>query len=237
MALVGYTNAGKSTLFNALTDGGVYAADQLFATLDPTVRRLDGLDCGPVVLADTVGFIRDLPHDLVAAFQSTLAEAREADLLLHVVDAADPRARRSASSEVDSSAAPRSAPSDVPQMLVFNKIDKLADDAGPPQPRFETIDGGRTSRVWVVGRAGDRPGSAARRDRAHAAGRTRAPLAACAGFRRPPACAPVAQGFVASERPAESGWELEIDAPRALIEPLFGLPSGEGEWLRQQLAA
>src|SRR5690349_13555144 len=75
VALVGYTNAGKSTLFNALTGADVYAADQLFATLDPTVRRLEGLDCGPVVLADTVGFIRELPHDLVAAFRSTLSEA------------------------------------------------------------------------------------------------------------------------------------------------------------------
>ena len=90
VALVGYTNAGKSTLFNVLTGATVYAADQLFATLDPTMRRLDGLDCGPIVLADTVGFIRDLPHDLVAAFRSTLAEARDADLLLHVIDASDP---------------------------------------------------------------------------------------------------------------------------------------------------
>ncbi|MGH8164559.1 MAG: GTPase HflX, partial [Rhodanobacteraceae bacterium] len=90
IALVGYTNAGKSTLFNALTQGAAYTADQLFATLDPTVRKLDGLDCGPAVLADTVGFIRELPHDLVAAFRATLAEARDADLLLHVTDAADP---------------------------------------------------------------------------------------------------------------------------------------------------
>ncbi|MBR0343633.1 MAG: GTPase HflX, partial [Rudaea sp.] len=89
-ALVGYTHAGKSTLFNKITGAGVYAADQLFATLDPTLRRLDGLACGPVLLADTVGFIRDLPHDLVAAFKSTLSETRDADLLLHVVDAADP---------------------------------------------------------------------------------------------------------------------------------------------------
>ena len=89
VALVGYTNAGKSTLFNALTTGGVYAANLLFATLDPTVRKLEDLSCGPAVLADTVGFIRELPHDLVAAFRATLAEARDADLLLHVSDAAD----------------------------------------------------------------------------------------------------------------------------------------------------
>jgi GTPase len=90
VALVGYTNAGKSTLFNALTGSDTYVADQLFATLDPTVRRvkLDGI--GEVVLADTVGFVRALPHELVAAFRSTLQEAKDADLLLHVVDASDP---------------------------------------------------------------------------------------------------------------------------------------------------
>ena len=89
VALVGYTNAGKSTLFNALTGSATYVADQLFATLDPTVRRLKLADVGEVVLADTVGFVRALPHELVAAFRSTLQEARDADLLLHVVDASD----------------------------------------------------------------------------------------------------------------------------------------------------
>ncbi|MEK7697305.1 MAG: GTPase HflX, partial [Pseudomonadota bacterium] len=88
-SLVGYTNAGKSSLFNRLTDAGVYAADQLFATLDPTMRRVNLPGNLPVILADTVGFIRDLPHDLVAAFKSTLEEVAEAELLLHVVDAAN----------------------------------------------------------------------------------------------------------------------------------------------------
>jgi GTP-binding protein HflX len=90
VALVGYTNAGKSTLFNALTGSDTYVADQLFATLDPTVRRVELDGIGEVVLADTVGFVRALPHELVAAFRSTLQEARDADLLLHVVDASDP---------------------------------------------------------------------------------------------------------------------------------------------------
>jgi GTP-binding protein HflX len=90
VALVGYTNAGKSTLFNALTGGAAYVADQLFATLDPTVRRVELDGIGEVVLADTVGFVRALPHELVAAFRSTLQEARDADLLLHVVDVSDP---------------------------------------------------------------------------------------------------------------------------------------------------
>ncbi len=89
VSLVGYTNAGKSTLFNQLTAASVYAADQLFATLDPTLRKLVIQDVGDVILADTVGFIRHLPHDLVAAFKATLQETREADLLLHVVDCAD----------------------------------------------------------------------------------------------------------------------------------------------------
>lgn len=90
VALVGYTNAGKSTLFNALTGAATYVADQLFATLDPTVRQVKLAGVGEVVLADTVGFVRALPHELVAAFRSTLQEARDADLLLHVVDASDP---------------------------------------------------------------------------------------------------------------------------------------------------
>ena len=91
ISLVGYTNAGKSTLFNRLTDADVYAADQLFATLDPTLRKIEVEDVGRVILADTVGFIRHLPHDLVAAFKATLTETREAELLLHVVDISDER--------------------------------------------------------------------------------------------------------------------------------------------------
>ncbi len=121
IALVGYTNAGKSTLFNALTQGAAYTADQLFATLDPTVRKLDGLDCGPAVLADTVGFIRELPHDLVAAFRATLAEARDADLLLHVTDAADPE--REALMKVVDGVLEEIGAGDVPQLAVFNKLD------------------------------------------------------------------------------------------------------------------
>jgi GTP-binding protein HflX len=147
VALVGYTNAGKSTLFNRLTESGAYVADQLFATLDPTVRRLrlaPGLD---VALADTVGFVRDLPHELVAAFRSTLQEAREADLLLHVIDAADPeRAERiSQVNEVLESVGAGS----LPQIRVFNKIDRSGEAAR------EEIDGqGRVDRIWLSARTG-----------------------------------------------------------------------------------
>ena len=120
---MGYTNAGKSTLFRALTGADAYVADQLFATLDPTVRRIVLPGNTTVVVADTVGFIRELPHELVAAFQSTLTEAREATLLLHVVDVSDPR-RDEHIDEVNRVLAEIGA-ADLPQILVFNKIDRL----------------------------------------------------------------------------------------------------------------
>ena len=146
VALVGYTNAGKSTLFNTLSEADVYAQDQLFATLDPVVRRIrlsSGMELG---LADTVGFIQDLPHELVAAFKSTLLEAREADLLLHVVDVSS-EFRDTMMDEVESVLAEIEADS-IPQLLVFNKID-LIDDM---QPRIETDDSGNPLKVWISAR-------------------------------------------------------------------------------------
>jgi GTPase len=125
VALVGYTNAGKSTLFNALTGAGTYVADQLFATLDPTVRRVKLAGVGEVVLADTVGFVRALPHELVAAFRSTLQEAREADLLLHVVDASDPL--RDERIEQVREVLRGIGAGDIRELLVFNKIDLSGD--------------------------------------------------------------------------------------------------------------
>ena len=127
VSLVGYTNAGKSTLFNALTGEHIFAADQLFATLDPLMRKID-LSSGStsIILADTVGFIRDLPHDLIDAFRATLEETTQSDLLLHVIDAADPRWQENIA-VVDAVLKDIGA-GDVPVLHVFNKIDELSDE-------------------------------------------------------------------------------------------------------------
>jgi GTP-binding protein HflX len=142
VALVGYTNAGKSTLFRSVTGADAYVADQLFATLDPTVRRISLPGGTAAVLADTVGFIRELPHELVAAFQSTLTEAREATLLLHVVDASDPR-RDEHIAQVNGVLAEIGA-GELPQVLVYNKIDRL-----DIEPRIERDPEGRAVAVWI----------------------------------------------------------------------------------------
>lgn len=148
VALVGYTNAGKSTLFNALTDADVYVKDQLFATLDPTVRRLDLPEGEHVVLADTVGFVRDLPHELIAAFRSTLQEAREADLILHLIDASDPN-RWQRVRQVNAVLKLLDA-DQVPQIRVYNKIDKL-----DREPRMTNNRHGEGRAVWLSAITGD----------------------------------------------------------------------------------
>lgn len=148
VSLVGYTNAGKSTLFNALTHAGVYAADQLFATLDTTSRKLWLGEAGNVVISDTVGFIRDLPHELVAAFHATLEATSQADLLLHVVDSAS-AAREDQIAEVNKVLNEIGAGA-VPQILVLNKLDLT----GLP-PAIERDDCGRIQRVRVSARTGD----------------------------------------------------------------------------------
>lgn len=148
VSIVGYTNAGKSTLFNALTHSGAYAADQLFATLDTTSRRLYLGDAGIAVLSDTVGFIRDLPHSLVAAFHATLEETASADLLLHVVDASSPD-RDQQMAAVNAVLAGIGA-AQVRQIVVWNKIDATA--AAPGVERNEYA---RIARVRCSARTGD----------------------------------------------------------------------------------
>ena len=142
VALVGYTNAGKSTLFNALTGSAAFVADQLFATLDPTVRQVKLKGVGEVVLADTVGFVRALPHELVAAFRSTLQEARDADLLLHVVDASDPL--RDERIEQVREVLRGIGAGEIRELVVFNKIDLIEE-----KPRVVQGADGVASQVWA----------------------------------------------------------------------------------------
>ena len=203
VALVGYTNAGKSTLFNAMTGAEAYAADQLFATLDPTVRRID-LAGGGAVLADTVGFVRDLPHALVAAFRSTLSEARDADLLLHVVDAADPL-RDERVAQVNEVLAEIGA-ADLPQVLVFNKIDRIEGGAprldrpaeGPPRVWLSARDGVGLDQLRDA--IGEVLGLQRVQGRVHVpsrAGRLRARLHEL--------------GAVRGEQAGDDGWEIQVD--------------------------
>ena len=147
VSIAGYTNAGKSTLFNALARAKAYEADKLFATLDTTTRRIWVREAGSVVVSDTVGFIRDLPHGLVAAFRATLEETVHADLLLHVVDAASP-ARDEQAAEANRVLAEIGAET-IPQVVVWNKIDAAQLEPGVERDRY-----GRISRVFVSARTG-----------------------------------------------------------------------------------
>jgi len=205
VALVGYTNAGKSTLFNALTEADVYVEDKLFATLDPTVRKLELPDGSEVVMADTVGFVRDLPHELIAAFRSTLQEAREADLILHLIDASDPncwqrvRQVNAVLKELDADR--------VPQIRVYNKIDKL-----DRSPRLTNNRNGQGRAVWLSAVTGegislllDAVANRLSRKKLHGVVR----LQACQGRQR---ALLFDMGAVVSEAPADDGgWVLELE--------------------------
>jgi GTP-binding protein HflX len=221
VALVGYTNAGKSTLFRALSgDKDVYVADQLFATLDPTVRRLRLPGGTQVVIADTVGFIRDLPHDLVAAFRSTLTEAREATLLLHVIDASDPR-RAEHMAEVERVLEQIGAGA-IPSIRVYNKIDRLEE-----QTRLDRGEDGAVQAVWISAARGEGMellghAIAERLERAVQRACVQLPLAAGAARARL-----YAAGVVEAERHSETAFELDLTLPNDELERLLAVPGAK----------
>jgi GTP-binding protein HflX len=217
VALVGYTNAGKSTLFRSLTGENAYIADQLFATLDPTVRRLALPGGTQVVVADTVGFIRDLPHDLIAAFQSTLTEAREATLLLHVVDASDPR-REEHMAQVDQVLEQIGAGA-IPVIQVFNKIDRLE-----IQPRLDRDEAGLSEAVWISAAQGvglDLLGRAVAERLSRSVHRSRLRLPLTAGAAR---ARLYAAGVVRDERSSEEAFDLTVDLPAEELAALERMP-------------
>jgi GTP-binding protein HflX len=229
LALVGYTNAGKSTLFNQLTSASVHANDRLFDTLDPTVRKMEGMHCGDVLLADTVGFVSDLPHELIAAFRATLQEAREADILLHVIDASDPY-RMERQAEVEAVLESIGA-EDIPVIRVFNKID-LTDQKAEAYPEAS----GQPPAVALSALSGE--GLQLLRERitqelthdhiqlwidlAGEDAKLRAQL--------------FELGVVDEERIASDGsWRLHVDVPRETAVRLANQPGKEGQTARRQL--
>ena len=221
VALVGYTNAGKSTLFNTLTGSATYVADQLFATLDPTVRQVKLAGVGAVVLADTVGFVRALPHELVAAFRSTLQEARDADLLLHVVDASDPL--RDERIEQVREVLKSIGAGEIRELLVFNKIDLMATEQGSAAPRIVAGADGVAAQAWVSAVTGagldelrNAMAHAVRPNQVHLTLHLELPAAAVRSdlYRR---------NAVRAERQRDDGsWELDVELDATEVAKLLG---------------
>ncbi len=217
VALVGYTNAGKSTLFNALTGSTTYVADQLFATLDPTVRRVKLAGVGEVVLADTVGFVRALPHELIAAFRSTLQEARDADLLLHVIDAGDPH--RDERIEQVREVLRDIGAGEVPELPVFNKIDLVAE-----KPRVLYGASGLPAQAWASAATGagldDLRDAIARAVRPNQVRRTLHVELLAAAVRSDL----FQRNAVRAERQCDDGsWDLEVELDLTEISKLLGI--------------
>ena len=216
VALVGYTNAGKSTLFNALTGSDSFVADQLFATLDPTVRRVKLEGVGEVVLADTVGFVRALPHELIAAFRSTLQEARDADLLLHVVDASDPL--RDERIEQVREVLKGIGAGEIRELLVFNKIDLSGD-----KPRSIAGADGVATQVWASAATGTGldvlRDALARAVRPHQVRRTFHLQLQAAALRSDL----YKRNAVRAERQCEDGsWDMEVELDLAEVAKISG---------------
>lgn len=230
VALVGYTNAGKSTLFNQLTKAQVYQADQLFATLDPTVRQLPGIHGKALVISDTVGFVRDLPHELVAAFRATLQEARDADLLIHVIDHSDPE-RLEHIQQVK--AVLREIGADnIPTLEVMNKID-LSGHA----PGVMENPNGQLPRVFVSAQNGEGIADLLQVIENHFTGENHTLDLTLA-----PELGKLRARFFALDavrkeyQSSDGGWHMQIELPAGKWRQLASGTSPAAKWLKQQLA-
>ena len=230
IALVGYTNAGKSTLFNRLTDAAVYQADQLFATLDPTVRQLRGVQGKELVISDTVGFVRDLPHELVAAFRATLQEAREADLLIHVIDHNDPE-RLEHTQQVRAVLREIGA-NHIPILEVMNKIDLSGHRPGV----FHNTEEG-LPRVFVSAHSGEGLDDLLSIIAQHFTGQS-----LTVDLHLPPEYGKLRARFYALDAVRgetgnqAGGWRMQIELPEGKWRQLAAGSSPAATWLGEQLA-
>ena len=229
VALVGYTNAGKSTLFNRITDAQVVARDQLFATLDPTVRKIEGINGSSVLASDTVGFIENLPHELIAAFRATLEETLSASLVLHVIDAADPA--RDIHQQTVEQVLDDIGAGDLPRLKVFNKI-----DCTEYAPTMVRDDDGQPSQVWLSARTG-----AGVAELLEAIGERVSEGRICGWIELPARLQKLRSqlfdlGAIVDEEVAEDGSSrLQIDLARRDAHDLSRLGGRDGYWVNQHL--